>query len=471
VSHIRPNDLVELTTTCQNINAQIRMNEAQVKANLLTKTLCPGLGLLARKLSHCPCKTRGWNTYIGCGGEGYDVHSKPCAECGLNTCDECRIHVVYQTFMEDPGLDNRRWWAGHVLNIPTPFGLLPPRGADGDAWNLPADLMRSHHDQGRFHAPLSVYAVADPEPLDRILDTNLGLRDITPVGRTNMPFDGENVVGIFQTITELRKEMLCGDCAEECELADLAPCSCTLRKRFVDRWVCASCFQKEHASDWELSHSHLVVHGAGHVVVREHCSCCDQISPGNYKMRCNWCDGHIPNETENDGEDIHDAAEEDVRNNDDDDENAGPAPTDPPANRPVQVENKDGSLSIFWNGTRISGERLSRAMVIGWLVDTGVELPCQCCKCPSRLCDHHRNYGHSHDHDHDHHEDGGGEEEEGGTGTEEHGLEETGEGYDEESIDFDEESIDFDEESIDFDEEAEPDVYEDDEPDLSEDDG
>jgi hypothetical protein len=87
------------------------MDSVQVKANLLKKTLCPGLGLEARLANHCPCKTRDWYLYAGCGGEGYDVDSKPCVECGVNTCDECRIHVVYQTFMEDPGLNARRWWA------------------------------------------------------------------------------------------------------------------------------------------------------------------------------------------------------------------------------------------------------------------------------------------------------------------------------------------------------------------------
>jgi hypothetical protein len=426
VSHIRPEDLVNLTTTCQNINTQIRMNEAQVKANLLTKTLCPGLGLLERKKSHCPCKTRGWYIKEGCGGAGFDVASKPCAGCGINTCDECRIHVVYQVSMEDSGRDNRRWWAGYVLNCPTPFGLLPPKGADGDEWHLPPDLMRPRHDQGRFHTPLSVYAIADPEPLDRILDTNLGRRDITPWGRNTAPFDGNNVVGIFRSMTNSRKDLVCWNCAEARRLNNSTPCSCTLRKRFLDRWVCLPCFNEEVRREEPIEDPVVAVDVLGHLVKLDYCACGIMIpfDDDGYETRCNWCDGIVVNEPEDNDDDV-DVIEVNAPNNEDEDDNAGVAPADAPADHPVPVDNKDGSLSIFYNGTRISGERLGRALVMGWLADKGVELPCQCCKCPCRVCDHHQN--HNHNHNHDHHGDSNGEGGEAGNNSGERDPEESGE--------------------------------------------
>lgn len=98
VSFLRPEDVITLTT-CQVLHAQIRLDDAKAKANLLTKTLCPELGLAMRKMGHCRCKTRLWHKFVGCAGEGYDARSKACAACGINTCDECRIHVLYQVFV------------------------------------------------------------------------------------------------------------------------------------------------------------------------------------------------------------------------------------------------------------------------------------------------------------------------------------------------------------------------------------
>jgi hypothetical protein len=71
------------------------MDDAHAEKNLLGKTLYPGIGLEARMATHCPCKTRGWHVYAGGGGEGYDVDTKPCVGCSINTCDECRIQIIY----------------------------------------------------------------------------------------------------------------------------------------------------------------------------------------------------------------------------------------------------------------------------------------------------------------------------------------------------------------------------------------
>jgi hypothetical protein len=302
--------------------------------------------------------------------------------------------------MEDPGLDNRRWWAGFVLHCPTPFALHPPKGMNGDAWKLPADIMRPHHDQGRFHAPLHVNAIADPEPLDRILDTNLGQHDITPWGRTSEPFDGDNVVGIFQAMADSRKELLCSECVKDRGLTMSAPCSCTLRKRFLDRWLCFPCYLEEHRRDHQLGDSCLFQDESGRVVEEDFCSCGTMIGSDDYEARCNWCNSLIihANEDEDDGTSVDEA--EAPNNHDEEDENAGPAPTDALVNVLVPVENKDGSLSMYYNGVRISGERLSRGLVMRWLANNGVELPCQCCKCPSQACDH-RHHHHHHDSDSD----------------------------------------------------------------------
>jgi hypothetical protein len=165
-------------------------------------TLCPGNGLEVRLKDQCPCRTRSWNSYLGCGGEGYDV--KSCISCGISTCDECRIHVTYQVHVEDPGLDSRRWWTGYVLSCPFPVGLYPPKGPDNASWYLPPGLRRSHHDQGRLHAALEDDVIANPEPIERILDINLGHQRITPSGRTALPFDGNSIVATLNAMTASR---------------------------------------------------------------------------------------------------------------------------------------------------------------------------------------------------------------------------------------------------------------------------
>jgi hypothetical protein len=399
VSHLRPDDLVALTTTCQNINSQMRMNEAPVKSNLLTKTLCPGVGLEVRSACHCSCKTRGWHSYSGCGGEGYDVDSRPCIACGVNTCDECRIHVVYQVYMEDPGLDNRRWWAGHVLTDAVPIALHPPKAPDGASWNLPPDVMRPHHDQGRFHIPLFVYALADPEPLDRILDTDLGRYEIIPRGRISLPFDGMKVVGTFNDIARSREELVCLSCTKERDVLGSMPCQCTLRKRFLDRWVCIPCHLDEQQRVSEQINTVPIQETHGWRL-EIYCRCGIKIKPDEYKRRCTWCDGHIADtyEHEESHEDDDDDVSEAHKNNDDEDDNAGPAPIDSSVGTLIQVDNKDGTSAVYHNGTRISGERLSRGMVLQWAARKGAKLPCQCCTddCPGGGCSGYYHHHHRH---------------------------------------------------------------------------
>jgi len=380
---------VTLTATCQALHTQIRMDDSSAKANLLTKTLCPGLGLAARMVDHCPCKTRGWHKSLGCGGDGYDAESRPCLKCGINTCDECRIHVIYQVYMQDPGLDNRRWWAGYLLTYFMPFALHPPIGDDGASWHLPVDLTKAHHDQGRFHVPLHIDAIADPEPIDRILDVNLGRHHITPAGRITAPFDGDQLVNFFNMAAESRRELVCVPCFEKHQTQGFAPCSCTFRKRMLDRWVCIPCYAKEKAEEDALA-QRRVFHGKTSHILSRACRCGDKITPDDeYMAICNWCNGRVEytNEDEVDDEDA-----KTFSNNDDDEDNAAPAPTDLPPDHIGLAHNKDGTVSAFFNGERISGERLGYETVVRYAVSKGADLGCACCTCPDRGCQH----GHDH---------------------------------------------------------------------------
>ncbi|KAH5514880.1 hypothetical protein HBI29_095270 [Parastagonospora nodorum] len=406
VSHLKPDDLVTLTTTCQAIQQQFRMGHAKVKKSLLRKTLCPGMGIEIRRSIHCPCKTPGWHEYSGCSGEGYDVASKPCIECGINTCDECRIHVTYQVFMDDSGFDNRRWWAGYLMLIPSVFGLHPPEGTEGSSWHLPPDMMASRHDQGRLHVPAHVLALADPEPLDRILDTNLGRHSLTPWGRTDEPYNGENVIDPFMSIAIRRKVFVCQPCYQEHhERKEVAPCSCTFRKRFLDRWMCIPCHVKEVHRIERNSTDQLELDENKIYYESFSCLCGSKLSlHGDRESICAWCDGCI---NIHDHEDTNEEIDRDFKNNDDDDSNAGPVPEDATPGALTPVDNKDGTMAVYYDGTRISGERIGRNMVQLRAIQKGIKLPCSCCDCPALRCAYR---DHDHDQDHDSHVDADGNE-------------------------------------------------------------
>lgn len=156
------------------------MHDTNVKANILSKVLCTDVGLRLRSRFHCTCHwtTETWKMIARCGGKRSGVEMQPCCMCGVNTCDECRIHVVYHVFSESPGLDGHPWWAGYPVLIQHATAIYPPKRGDTSEWDLPSDQAMPLHDQGRVHSSLYDCTVGEPEPIDRLLDFNLGQGDI-----------------------------------------------------------------------------------------------------------------------------------------------------------------------------------------------------------------------------------------------------------------------------------------------------
>jgi len=358
--------------------------------------------------------------------------------------------------MDDSGLDNRHWWAGYLMLIPYVFGLLPPEGIKGSSWHLPPDLMKSHHDEGRLHIPAHVSALADPEPLDRILDTNLGRHYLTPWGRTTEPYNGDNVIDPLTTITMDRRVPVCQPCYEaQRQRREVAPCSCTLRKQFLDRWMCISCNLKEMCRVQDQTTGQLELDETGHHYESFTCRCGSKFSlHGDVEFLCAWCDGCI---NVHDHEDTDEEIDKDFKNTDDDDSNAGPVPEVAMPDALTSVDNKDGTMAVYHDGTRISGERIGRNMVQLRAMQKGVKLPCSCCECPALQCAFHN---HSHDEDdeddfdenHDEHHDNHWDADEDESTMESDGSD------DENSFgDLGDAMPDL----IDFDEDMEPDVWED----------
>ncbi|ORY16967.1 hypothetical protein BCR34DRAFT_584029 [Clohesyomyces aquaticus] len=118
IAHLRPEHLVPLAQTCQPVHKYLNLNDENSRANLLVKTLCTA---------------------------------------------------------EDPGLADRRWWAGHILLFPLATSIFPPSDSQaGDpSWHLPIEKMVSHHDSGPLHLQLRSQAFPDPEPVANFLNKKL----------------------------------------------------------------------------------------------------------------------------------------------------------------------------------------------------------------------------------------------------------------------------------------------------------
>ncbi|KAF2129224.1 hypothetical protein P153DRAFT_15719 [Dothidotthia symphoricarpi CBS 119687] len=375
VSHLRPSDLVPLAQVCQTVHGHLLGSTAS-QANLLTKTLCPGHGKRIRRRAHHPCATKGFKILTGCGGEGYNVESRPCVCCGINTCDECRIHVTYHVGIEDPGLDGHRWWAGYNLLYGEPVALYPPSSTNGDDkdWHLPAAQMKSLHDQGRIHIPFHIPAVADPEPLDRILDINLGRHLISPQGRTDGPYQGVNLITGFNLVSQPRTEFVCDECFDDVQANSTnrrAMCECSFRKRYIDRWLCLECYQREQDKDARLEERIGVDEDEVEVVCRK-CHCKRKFSQGDtYKMVCNWCDGEIRiSNTDSEGSVVLGSDENDQDEDEDEEQEEDDAHWMVLGLCPDGIlcckSNTDGTMAAMINGVQVRGERLGRALVEEW---------------------------------------------------------------------------------------------------------
>jgi hypothetical protein len=246
--------------------------------------------------------------------------------------------------------------------------------------------MKPLHDQGRFHIPLDIPAVGDPEPIDRILDINLGRRHhINPLGRTEFPYDGQHMVSFLNMVVARRKWLVCEPCYKQHQKQGHSQCSCTLRKRFLDRWVCIPCYFEEEKADLVMRCRSVVdddsAHGHHHV-----CGACEADFPDDSepKVLCNWCKGEIIiDEDETDDETHFDDK--------DDEEDEEHSAADYASLGPDEfgfAKNRDGSFSVYINGNCVRGERLGRAVVRQAMVEHDMPVRCTCCTCHGQELHH-----------------------------------------------------------------------------------
>ncbi|KAF2121696.1 hypothetical protein BDV96DRAFT_483847 [Lophiotrema nucula] len=286
-----PKDLCALAATSKAAYATVLPNQESL-SSLLRLMSCDGSGVRLRQRFHRKSKyfeQFDCQEHVRCTNEDKQgIMSRPCISCGITTCNECRVHCVYQSIYQPPeDYDELPNYSGFALLEELEMGILSPEHfgvADMKPWQRPiSGRYTPHHDQGFLDIPLESEIYALPESIDLIIDSNLGSGPLKGAAASESPYPSPVIQG-FWNITESRKRKLCVDCFARRQTSWDTKCSCTLRSRFLDRWLCLHCFRREQRDEQEASQS-------------EGCDCGQPLLEESSKLICLWCNGEVVNTT------------------------------------------------------------------------------------------------------------------------------------------------------------------------------
>ncbi|KAH7398529.1 hypothetical protein BKA66DRAFT_206039 [Pyrenochaeta sp. MPI-SDFR-AT-0127] len=294
-SWLFPEDLLALALTSKAIHQAISPRPCSLE-NLLGKLSCPGKGIQIRQKHHKKSMffyAYDCSEYVQCGSTSDIVESRPCVSCKVTTCNECRIHCVYQSNYEAPSdLDELPSFSGFVLLTPREVPILSPQHlaafdsqSSGPPWQNPSKgLNGPYHDQGFIDVPFDDNTFGPPEFVEDILNLDLGQHSLGVSISSNVPAPSP-VLKAFHQITEQRKRQFCDAClpptlAKRREGSQYMLCHCSLRKHFLDRWLCLRCYEMEEIAISKAYPAHI-----------ERCGCAQNSSD---RVVCLWCSGVVP---------------------------------------------------------------------------------------------------------------------------------------------------------------------------------
>ena len=282
IASLKPKDLLALALSCKATYSALFPRPGSLE-NLLGRMPCCGTGVEMRKRMHhkstfyyayqctefAQCRTSSGRQTI---------EERPCATCKVTTCDECRIHCVYQSIYETPDdpedLPN---FSGFVLLDSQECAVLSPHHLSTEEnVNLPRWQDRAsnaaagpYHDQGFLDMPLEVDQPGTPEKISDVLNVDLGLNSLmTWSGNSQFGFPSP-VLQSLCNVAEQRKLRICecyfgepskgyeGLKPEIPKLSWLSPnsrletskeCHCSLRSHILDRWQCVKCYESEEST-------------------------------------------------------------------------------------------------------------------------------------------------------------------------------------------------------------------------------
>ncbi|KAF9694722.1 hypothetical protein EKO04_007663 [Ascochyta lentis] len=312
-----PSDLLSLALSCKAAYNAMFPRPGSVN-NLLSKLRCSGSGIAIRTRRHS--KSTFFYAYecteftqCSTTSRRPNVESRPCISCKVTTCDECRIHCVYQSIYEAPSdpedLPN---FSGFVLLDPFEVAILSPHhlpreSDDMPAWRNPAtdSTAGPYHDQGFLDMPLDSDQAATPEKISDVLDIDLGVVSLRSWSASSQfGFPSPVLKSLCKTVGE-RKLLLCDSCyirapkghkaivpelpklpwlSERIDenAQGLKECHCSLRSRILDRWQCLKCYENEESAMSSI---------ASQAPKSDKCMC--RCGHSAKKAVCMWCWGEI----------------------------------------------------------------------------------------------------------------------------------------------------------------------------------
>lgn len=293
-SGLFPEDLLALALTSKAIHQAISPRPCSLE-NLLGKLSCPGKGIQIRQKHHKKSTyfyAYDCSEYVQCGSTSDNVESRPCVNCKVTTCNECRVHCVYQSNYETPGdLDELPNFSGFVLLASPEVPILSPQHMGVDlvlpglsCWQNPSNGHDGpYHDQGFIDVPFDDVTFGPPEFVEDILNRDLGQHSLAASVSSNVPAPSP-VLKAFHQISEQRKRQFCEIClpttfAKRREGSQSMLCHCSLRKRFLDRWLCLRCYEMEETAISKAYPAHI-----------DRCGCAEGSS--DYVI-CLWCSGVV----------------------------------------------------------------------------------------------------------------------------------------------------------------------------------
>jgi hypothetical protein len=146
---------------------------------------------------------------------------------------------------------------------------------------------------------------APPESIEDVLDLDLGKQSLMTFHEDSRYGRPSPALASLCEVSESRKIAVCGDCFDSRRLhqspitdseVEIPPeaarsdsCHCTMRKRFLDRWLCLRCYQIEER---------MIEKSAG-TESSKNCGLC-RCGAEACRIACLWCRGEIIDETAHD---------------------------------------------------------------------------------------------------------------------------------------------------------------------------
>lgn len=290
ISNLYPDDLLALLL-CSKVTHEAIVPRPGSLENLLGKLKCSGRGVQIRNKRHKKSNffyAYDCTEFIKCGAKESDTECRPCARCKVSTCDECRIHCVYQSIYETPcDEDELPNFSGFILLSPLEIPILSPHhmASDdaGSQWQDPSNSPHApYHDQGFIDVPFEEDSFGLPESVENLLELDLGNHTLAASASSSVAHPSPVLRALYRT-TEQRKRWFCNECLPSDVIQSrkglqASQCQCTLRNRFLDRWLCLRCYEAE---EYNLD--------TAFADQKERCACGRQ----DGIKTCLWCWGEV----------------------------------------------------------------------------------------------------------------------------------------------------------------------------------